>query len=84
MVKHNVEYHLSLARAGIAQQVEQLTCNQQVVGSSPIASSKIWRGSRVAKGIRLSICRVSLRWFESNPLHQLSSRGGAVGSSSGS
>ena len=56
MVKHNVEYHLSLASAGIAQQVEQLTCNQQVVGSSPIASiasSKIWRGSRVAKGSRL-------------------------------
>ena len=25
--------------AGIAQLVEQLTCNQQVVGSSPIASS---------------------------------------------
>ena len=47
MVKHNVEYHLSLASAGIAQQVEQLTCNQQVV------SSKIWRGSRVAKGSRL-------------------------------
>ena len=53
MVKHNVEYHLSLASAGIAQQVEQLTCNQQVVGSSPIASSKIWMGSRVAKGSRL-------------------------------
>ena len=53
MVKHTVEYHLSLASAGIAQQVEQLTCNQQVVGSSPIASSKIRRGSRVAKGSRL-------------------------------
>lgn len=39
MVKHNVEYHLSLASAGIAQQVEQLTCNQQVVGSIPITSS---------------------------------------------
>ncbi len=25
--------------AGVAQLVEQLTCNQQVVGSSPIASS---------------------------------------------
>ncbi len=36
----------------MAQLVEQLTCNQQVVGSSPIASSK-WRGSRVAKGSRL-------------------------------
>ncbi len=53
MIEDTVEYHLSLASAGIAQQVEQLTCNQQVVGSSPIASSKIWRGSRVAKGSRL-------------------------------
>ena len=26
--------------AGMAQLVEQLTCNQQVVGSSPITSSK--------------------------------------------
>ncbi|ADG01320.1 hypothetical protein CBF_3802 [Clostridium botulinum F str. 230613] len=26
-------------KAGMAQLVEQLTCNQQVVGSSPIASS---------------------------------------------
>jgi hypothetical protein len=25
--------------AGVAQLVEQLTCNQQVVGSTPIASS---------------------------------------------
>lgn len=47
MVKHNVEYHLSLASAGIAQQVEQLTCNQQVVGSIPIASSKNSSFSRV-------------------------------------
>ena len=44
--------------AGVAQQVEQLICNQQVAGSSPIASSGILyvlkrRGSRVAKGSRL-------------------------------
>lgn len=26
--------------AGVAQLVEQLTCNQQVVGSTPITSSK--------------------------------------------
>ena len=26
-------------KAGVAQLVEQLTCNQQVVGSTPIASS---------------------------------------------
>ncbi len=41
--------HLS---AGIAQLVEQLICNQQVVGSSPIASS-IWMDARVVKGSRL-------------------------------
>lgn len=28
--------------AGVAQSVEQLTCNQQVVGSIPIASSILW------------------------------------------
>ena len=28
-----------LVRAGLAQLVEQLICNQQVVGSSPITSS---------------------------------------------
>ncbi|CAM2057847.1 hypothetical protein DSUL_170015 [Desulfovibrionales bacterium] len=41
-------------KAGVAQPVEQLICNQQVTGSSPFASSKKrWRGSRVAKGNRL-------------------------------
>jgi uncharacterized protein YgiB involved in biofilm formation len=29
----------SFSLAGVAQLVEQLTCNQQVVGSTPIASS---------------------------------------------
>lgn len=29
----------SFSKAGVAQLVEQLTCNQQVVGSTPIASS---------------------------------------------
>ncbi len=28
-------------RAGVAQLVEQLICNQQVAGSSPIASSRV-------------------------------------------
>ncbi|SVA03568.1 uncharacterized protein METZ01_LOCUS56422 [marine metagenome] len=32
-----------LTHAGIAQLVEQLICNQQVVGSSPIASSSMGR-----------------------------------------
>ena len=41
--------------AGVAQLVEQLICNQQVIGSSPIIgfALNIWMGSRVAKGGRL-------------------------------
>ena len=39
--------------ADMAQLAEQLTCNQQVIGSSPIIGLKIWMGSRVAKGGRL-------------------------------
>ena len=40
--------------AGVAQLAEQLICNQQVVGSSPIAGSNfIWADSRAAKWIRL-------------------------------
>ena len=33
-------YYLGTKRAGIAQLVEQLICNQQVGGSSPSTSSK--------------------------------------------
>ena len=51
---------LVLPDADVAQLAEQLICNQQVAGSSPIASSTlwvkrdiIWVGSRVAKGSRL-------------------------------
>ena len=33
-------------RAGVAQLVEQLICNQPVVGSNPIASSNINKGLR--------------------------------------
>ncbi len=39
--------------AGVAQLVEQLICNQQVSGSSPIASTMIRRDTQVAKGNRL-------------------------------
>ena len=38
--------------ADVAQLAEQLICNQQVIGSSPIIGS-IWMGSRAAKGGRL-------------------------------
>ena len=39
--KYFVEYAPS--RAGVAQLVEQLICNQPVVGSNPIASSMFLR-----------------------------------------
>ena len=49
--------------ADVAQLAEQLICNQQVIGSSPIiglhringcgSDGKIWVGSRAAKGGRL-------------------------------
>ncbi len=37
--------------AGVAQLAEQLTCNQQVAGSSPITSSikKNWGDTKAAK-----------------------------------
>ena len=41
----------------MAQLAEQLICNQQVIGSSPIVGfvniNNIWMDSRVAKGGRL-------------------------------
>ena len=37
--------------ADVAQLAEQLICNQQVIGSSPIIG--LWMGSRAAKGGRL-------------------------------
>ena len=42
----------SVKYADVAQLAEQLTCNQQVNGSSPFIGF-IWLGSRVAKGGRL-------------------------------
>ncbi len=33
-------YNTGLSKAGVAQQAEQLICNQQVAGSSPITSSE--------------------------------------------
>ncbi len=38
------EREKTAAIAGIAQLVEQLICNQQVIGSSPIAGSLVNRG----------------------------------------
>ena len=44
--------------ADVAQLAEQLICNQQVIGSSPIIGfsefhNSLWMDSRVAKGDRL-------------------------------
>ncbi len=60
LVQGEFTTHLSrIECADVAQLAEQLTCNQQVIGSSPIIGFQlnivdfIWMGSRVAKGGRL-------------------------------
>ena len=54
--------------------VEQLTCNQQVGGSNPFASSTVFRGAgEVAEWTKAADCKsagVSLRRFESFPPHR--------------
>ena len=49
--------HFLTRCADVAQLAEQLICNQQVIGSSPIIGfmeyNSIWMDSRVAKGDRL-------------------------------
>ena len=52
---HRFEPYWSHIYADVAQLAEQLICNQQVIGSSPIIgfALNIWMGSRVAKGGRL-------------------------------
>ena len=51
------EYKIFVMYADVAQLAEQLICNQQVIGSSPIIGfmehNSIWMDSRVAKGDRL-------------------------------
>ena len=51
-------YRSHFSYADVAQLAEQLICNQQVIGSSPIIGllsyyNLIWVVSRVAKGYRL-------------------------------
>ena len=54
---HRFEPCRSHLYADVAQLAEQLICNQQVIGSSPIIGfmehNSIWMDSRVAKGDRL-------------------------------
>jgi hypothetical protein len=69
--------HRSTVRsADVAQEVEQLTCNQQVVGSTPtIGSTRPFVGTARGevpewpKGADCKSAGVSLRRFESSPLH---------------
>ena len=51
------------ARAGVAQLVEQLIRNQQVIGSSPIAGSRLLRNSSILTGLIVPGCfRVGNTW----------------------
>jgi hypothetical protein len=63
-------HHSFLKCAGMAQLAEQLTCNQQVVGSSPIASSIYGGVPEWLKGADCKSVGFRLRWFESVLLHQ--------------
>ena len=74
----------STLAAGVAQLAEQLICNQQVAGSSPIASSRLrstkdghlpdlcGKSGGVPEWPKGTDCKsvvVRLRWFKSTPLH---------------
>ena len=56
--------------AGIAQLVEQLTCNQQVVGSSPISGTIYLEGQRRGQTRQTVNLFLRVRWFKSISLHQ--------------
>ena len=68
-------YNHKFVDAGVAQLVEQLTCNQQVGGSIPFASSCVsaWCG-QVAERLMAADCKSAapcgLRRFESSPVHR--------------
>jgi hypothetical protein len=72
--------------ADVAQEVEQLTCNQQVVGSTPTIGSRS-RDARATfgevpewpKGADCKSAGVSLRRFESSPLHSMRRGSSSVG-----
>src|SRR5262249_58808398 len=71
----------SVPPADVAQEVEQLTCNQQVVGSTPtIGSTRPFLGTgrgevpERPKGADCKSAGVCLRRFESSPLHALRGR----------
>ncbi len=55
--------------AGIAQLVEQLTCNQQVVGSSPISGTTFMEGQRSGQTRQTVNLFLRVLWFKSISLH---------------
>ena len=58
--------------AGIAQLVEQLTCNQQVVGSSPISGTTLYlEGQRSGQTRQTVNLFLRVRWFKSISFHHL-------------
>ena len=72
--KNSEPIETTISRAGVAQLVEQLTCNQQVAGSSPIASSRQGGVPEWPKGTDCKSVGERLRRFKSSPLHQPNSR----------
>ena len=65
-----VAAQLNIDSAGVAQQVEQLICNQQVAGSSPIASSgyKVFVTGGVPEWLKGADCKSAGEAFGgSNP-----------------
>jgi hypothetical protein len=55
--------------AGIAQLVEQLICNQQVVGSNPTAGSTFTGGSRDAGGDDEEVAKIRTAKGAAHPLY---------------
>ena len=73
---------MSLKFAGIAQLVEQLICNQQVAGSSPVASSRRTESESWLSGQKqqtVNLPGFALRRFESFSLHQPAGGSNSVG-----
>ena len=64
-------------RAGIAQLVEHLTCNQGVAGSTPAAGTKVLCGECSSVG-RAPGCDLGGRGFEPHHSPQVSWRNGRV------
>ena len=65
-------------KAGLAQLVEQLICNQQVGGSSPLPGSGFFGFGEMPERLKGAGCKpvgLCLRRFESYSLHHKKKRG---------